>query len=437
MTTQLSIPAAWPRVLSERWATPATDIGLAERAGAFAALRRVVREIGPTGTIAEIAASGLRGRGGSGYATADKWRACALAGGDPVVVANGYGADPSSATERTLLELDPWSVVEGTLIAAFAIGASEAIIAVRSDAPAAVDAVQAAAEAAIEAGHAGEAASGTDRPLRLSVRALTGSYMLGEETVLLRALEGRRAQPDQRPPYPAQRGLHGRPTLVNNVATLAAVPWIVRNGAPAYAAIGSPVAPGTVLVHVRRADRDGVAEVPTGTTLAAIARLLDGDGRPKAYLVGGPTGGILPASAGDTPYEFGALRAAGGHVGSGSVVVVDDRACVVDLVRLLLRFSADAACGKTIPCRIGLRRLSEVADRAAAGTARRGDGDLADELAADVIGSGLCDHERLAARTLTSARRHFGEEFRVHIDEGRCPAGVCMPAVAAVGGARP
>ncbi len=435
MTTLLATPAAWPRVLSARFASPPADFEAAQKAGAFEALRRVVRELGPRGAIAEVAAAGLRGRGGSGFPTADKWRACVDAGGDPIVVANGYDADPGSATDRTLLELDPWAVVEGTLIAAFAVGATEAVIVVRSDATAAADAVRAAVAAAIEAGYAGEDASATGRPLDLTVRALTGSYMLGEETVLLRSLEGRRAQPDQRPPHPSERGLHGRPTVVNNVATLAAVPWIIRNGAAAFAAIGSDDAPGTVLVHVRGAAGDGVAEAPTGIQLADLASLVGHHGPTKAFLVGGPTGGLLPAEAGDTPYEFAALRTAGGHVGSGSIVIVDDRACVVDLVRLLLRFSADAACGKTIPCRIGLRRLSEVADRAAAGTSRAGDGELAEDLASDIVGSGLCDHERLATLALTSAMRHFESEIHAHIRDGRCPAGVCMPATAAVGSA--
>jgi NADH-quinone oxidoreductase subunit F len=435
MATLLATPAAWPHILTERWAAPPTTIADAERADAFVALRIAVRTLGPTGTIAEIAASGLRGRGGSGFPTADKWRTVSLSGGNPVVVVNGYGADPGSATDAELLGRDPWAVVEGTLIAASVVGASEAIIAVRADAEAAAEAIRAAVEAATASGYAGENASDTGRPVWLTVRALTGSFMLGEETVLLRALEGRRAQPDQRPPHPSERGLGGRPTVVNNVATLAAVPWIIRNGAAAYAAIGSPAAPGTALVHVRASGGDGVAEVPTGTPLADIVALLDADGAPtaKAYLLGGPTGGILPASAGDTPYEFTALREAGGHVGSGSIVVVDERACIVDLVRLVTRFAADAACGKSIPCRIGLRRLSEIVDRAADGTSRAGDGELAADLTDDIVGSALCDHERLATLALTGAMRHFDAEVHAHVREGRCPAGVCMPAMAGAG----
>jgi NADH-quinone oxidoreductase subunit F len=435
MTTLLPTNAAWPRILSARFEAPPTDIGAARAAGAFDALSRAVRELGPTGTMAEVAASRLRGRGGSGYPSADKWRACALAGGEPVVVADGYGADPGSATDRVLLERDPWATVEGTLIAAFSVGATEAIIVVPADATASVAAIGAAVDAAIAAGFAGDDAMGTGRPIALSVRPLTGSYMLGEETVLLRALEGKRAMPEQRPPHPTTSGLDGRPTVVQNVATLATVPWIVRNGAAAFAAIGDERCPGTVLVHVRGADADGVAEAPTGTRLADLAGLL-GHSRPvKGYVVGGPTGGLLPAAAGDTPYTFEALREAGAHVGSGSIVVLDERACVVDVARVLLRYSADAACGKTIPCRIGLRRLSEIADRAAAGTSRAGDGELAGDLATDIVGSGLCDHERLATLVLTGALRHFETEVQAHIRDGRCPAGVCAQTVAAVGSA--
>jgi NADH:ubiquinone oxidoreductase subunit F (NADH-binding) len=435
MTDLLATPAAWPRILSDRWSSPPADLAAARKAGAFDALGRVVRELGPMGTMALLDEAGLRGRGGAGYPAAAKWRATAEADGDAVVVANGYGADPGSATDRTLLERDPWAVVEGTIIAAFAIGASEAIIAVRSDAPAVVDTVRRAVEAAVDAGYAGEDAAGTGRAIALTVRPVGGSYMIGEETVLLRTLASRRAQPEQRPPHPASRGLDDRPTLVNNVATLAAVPWIVREGAPAFAAIGQPEAPGTVLVHVRGSGDDGVVEAPTGTSLAVLAGLLPAAAAARAYLVGGPTGGILPASAADTGYAFDELRAAGAHVGSGSIVAIDDRACIVDVVRLLSRFAADVACGKTIPCRIGLRRLSEIVDRAAAGSPRAGDEQLAGDLADDVVGSGLCDHERLATLALSGAMRHFASEVRAHVVDGTCPAGVCTPAMATIGSA--
>jgi NADH-quinone oxidoreductase subunit F len=219
--------------------------------------------------------------------------------------------------------------------------------------------------------------------------------MLGEETVLLKALDGKRGQPEQRPPHPASRGFRNAPTVIQNVQTLAAVPWILRSGSAAFAAIGASDTPGTILVDVRGHARSGVAEIPFGTPLRDVVAL-GGSARTgrslKAVVVGGPTGGILPASALDTPYTFDAIRAAGAHVGSGSVIVADDRACVVDLARLLTRYAADEACGKTIPCRIGLRRIAEIGERLTSGTSRGGELELLTDLCADVAASGLCDH---------------------------------------------
>jgi NADH:ubiquinone oxidoreductase subunit F (NADH-binding) len=210
---------------------------------------------------------------------------------------------------------------------------------------------------------------------------------------------------------------------------LAAVPWIVRHGGEAFAAIGSKASPGTILVQLRGPAGAGIAEVPLGTQLRELLKLAGGtSGREvKAVLVGGPTGGLLPADLLDTPYEFDALRALGAHVGSGSVVFADDRTCVVDLARLLTRFSADAACGKTIPCRIGLRRLYEIGDRATTGRPKPTDPALLEDLAHDVWASALCDHERLATLAFTSAMRHFRPELDDHLLRSTCPAGVCTP----------
>jgi len=216
------------------------------------------------------------------------------------------------------------------------------------------------------------------------------------------------------------------------------VPWILRHGASAFAAIGAGDAPGTVLVDVRGAARSGVAEVPSGTPLRDIVGLVGAPRAPrkvKAVVVGGPTGGILPATALDWPYTFESLRAAGAHVGSGSVIVADDRACVVDLGRLLTRYAADEACGKTIPCRIGLRRIAEIGERLTTGTSRGGDLDLLTDLCADVVGSGLCDHERLATLPTLSGLRYFRDEVDAHYLRGECPAGVCRPIALGAGAA--
>lgn len=432
MTGSLAGTASPRPILGEPPAAVQTDLAAAVQAGAFAGLRAVVGALGPTATIATVAASGLRGRGGGGFPAADKWRAVASAG-DPIryVVANGYEADPGQGTNRLLMESRPFTVVEGVAIAALAVGAREAIVAVRAEYGAAVQALESAVSAAEAAGFLGEDVLDSGRDVALSVRTVRGAYMLGEETVLLAALEGRRGQPEQRPPYPAERGLFGHPTLVHNVATLAAVPWIVTHGADEFRAIGDPAAPGTALVQVSGAVASPlIAEVATGTTIRALLDLAGGvaHGRTlKAVLVGGPTGGFLSPEALDTPYTFAALREAGAHVGSGAVVAVDATTCIVDLARLLVRFGADEACGKTIPCRIGLRRVAEVGQRFAEGSARPGDEQLLADLAADCAASALCDHERLAPLPLLTGMRLFRSEFDDHALRGVCPAGVCSP----------
>ena len=438
MAELLATPPAWPKILLERSkAKDPTDLDAAVRAGAFEALRRAIRDLGPTGTIATIASSGLRGRGGSGFPTGDKWRAAAsVEAPRKYVVVNGYGADPAAGTDRYLIEHDPFAVVEGAAIAAFAIGATEVFIAVRSEATESIRVLEAAIGAASDAGFIGFDALGSGHDLTMSVRPVQGAYMLGEETVLLKALEGKRGQPEQRPPHPSERGYDGMPTVVNNVQTLAAVAWIIRQGAEAFAATGAGHARGTMLVQLRTPSGDGVAEVPLGTPLRDVVALggkLPSGRKIKALLVGGPSGGLLPPDLLDTPYDFEPLRAAGAHVGSGSVVVADDRACVVDLARLLTRFCASEACGKTIPCRIGTRRLVEIADRAIDGRPRPTDLELLTDLSADIVGSALCDHERLATFPLTSGMRYFREELDDHILRSSCPAGVCHPIAVAAG----
>jgi NADH:ubiquinone oxidoreductase subunit F (NADH-binding) len=428
----LQSPKEWPSILLARaGAKDPADLDEALKAGAFEGLRRAIRELGPAATIAEIEASGLRGRGGAGHLTASKWRAAAgTEARERYVVANGYGADPAASTDRTLLETDPYAVIEGVAIAAFAIGAEQAYISIRATATGTISRVEAAIAAAGERNYIGDDALGSGRRIEIEVRAVQGAYMLGEETVLLKALDGKRGQPEQRPPHPATRGFRNAPTVVQNVQTLASVPWILRNGAAKFAAIGTGGAPGTILVDVRGAERSGIAEVPLGTPLADVVALggkAAGGRKLKAIVVGGPTGGILPPSELQTPYTFDGLRAVGAHIGSGSVIAADDRTCVIDLARLLTRFSADEACGKTIPCRIGVRRIAEIGERLSTGTSRAGDDQLLVDLSADVVGSALCDHERLATLPMMSSLRWFRDELDAHYLRGECPAGVCRP----------
>ncbi len=271
MTAILPTPRDWPSVLLARaGAKDPTDLDEALKAGAFEGLRRAIRELGPEGTIAAVEASGLRGRGGAGHLTAAKWRAAAgTEARERFVVANGYGADPAAATDRTLIETDPYAVIEGAVIAAFAIGAEQVYLSIRATSTEAVRRLQAAVDAASSRNFIGDDVLGSGRRIEVEVRPVQGAYMLGEETVLLKALDGKRGQPEQRPPHPATRGFHNAPTVVQNVQTLAAVPAILMAKAGAAS---------TILVDVRGHERSGVAEVPLGTPLADIVAL---GGRPE------------------------------------------------------------------------------------------------------------------------------------------------------------
>ena len=426
-------PASWPSILLARAgvAGAATDIEAAEGAGAWTAWRQAAGSLTPEQVTRLVATSGLRGRGGAGHPTAAKWQACAASASRVrYVVANGFESDPGAQLDRTLMETDPHAVLEGAVLAAYAVRATTAIIAVNARYTTAIERLRTAIAAAEARGYLGTNAMGTGSALSVEVRELSGSFVLGEETVLLRALEDRRAQPDQRPPHPAERGLWGEPTVVNNVETLAAVPWIVANGASAYAAIGSPDAPGTTLIQLSGAiRRPGIVEVPLGTTLREVIEGVGGGstGTFKAALVGGPSGGFLPAEALDTPIGYGELAAAGAILGSGTIVVADRSTCLVDLSALLTRYLSDEACGKTIPCRIGTRRLAELGQGFCTGRSRPTDAALVATLAADIQDAALCGLERTAVNPLLTGMRYFGQEFQDHIDRGSCLAGVCQP----------
>jgi NADH:ubiquinone oxidoreductase subunit F (NADH-binding) len=426
----LTGPDTWPRILLARAGRDA-GIDAAEATGAWAAWKHVATTLTPEVVIRAVGDSGLRGRGGAGYPTGLKWRACASSDiRERYAVANGFEADPGAQVDRTLMERDPHAVVEGLALAAYAVGARRATIAVNGSYTLAAQRLRAAVAAAEARGYLGANACGTGSELWIGVRELTGSFVVGEETVLLRALEDRRAQPDQRPPYPTERGLWGKPTVVNNVETLAAVPWIVANGADIYASIGARDAPGTTLVQVSGAvARPGIVEVPTGTTLRDVIERAAGGptGTLKAVLVGGPSGGFLPPAALDLPLTYGPVAEAGAIVGSGSILVVDTSACIVDLAALMTRFVSDEACGKTIPCRIGTRRLVELGEGFCTGHCRPSDPALLRDLAADIRDAALCGLEATAINPLLSGMRYFPQEFEDHIVRGSCPAGVCHP----------
>jgi NADH:ubiquinone oxidoreductase subunit F (NADH-binding) len=454
-TTVLATPPRFPRLLlpATRPADP-LDLDAAVAAGAFAALRLAVETLKADGVINALTESGMRGRGGGGFPIGEKWRACAGAGipaGSPAagavaaaattryVVVNAYGADPAVMTDRVLLESNPYAVIEGAVIAAYAIGAQEVIVALRAEAAEAIRAIETAVAAAESAGYLGENVLDSGTEIRFSVRPLQGSYMLGEETVLLKGLEGRRGQPEQQPPYTTTRGLFGAPTLIHGPQTFAAVPTILSGGIAGFPETSARTFAGTILVQISGAvAHPGIAEVPFGVTLREVLDVaggVPGPRRLKAVLVGGPSGGILPADALGVGFDHDSLAKAGAQLGSGSVVVLDQHSCVVDLAAVLTRFCADEACGKTIPCRIGLRRLAEIGARICEGQPRGDEIARLTDLSVDIVGSALCDHERRATLALMSVVRYFRDELDAHLLRNTCPAGICQPKADARAGA--
>jgi NADH:ubiquinone oxidoreductase subunit F (NADH-binding) len=433
----LATPARFPRLLLP--ATPAQDpldLDAALAAGAFASLRSAVDEPRAGGVIDALVESGMRGRGSGGFPIGEKWRACARTEADRrFVVINAYQADPAVLTDRVLLETNPYAVIEGAAIAAFAVGASEVMVALRAEAADTIQAVETAVAAAEAAGCIGGDVLGSGAEIHFSIKPLQGSYLLGEETVLLKGLEGRRGQPEQQPPYSTTRGLFGAPTLIHGPQTFAAVPTILSGGIAGFPETGAQAFAGTILIQISGAvARPGIAEVPFGVTIQEILDVAGGVPSPhkvKALLVGGPSGGILPPESLSVGFDHDSLETAGAQVGSGSIVVIDQHTCVVDLAAVLTRYCADQACGKTIPCRIGLRRLAEIGARICEGQPRADEIARLTDLSADIVGSALCDHERRATLALLSVVRYFRDELDAHIVRNTCPAGVCQPKAAA------
>ncbi len=400
----------------------------------YRAFERCLTELDRDDVIAMISASGLRGRGGAGFPTGRKWSlARAQPGEVKYVICNGDEGDPGAFMDRLVLEADPHRVVEGLAIAAWAIGAAEGFFYVRAEYPQAVRHLRRAIDQAEAAGLLGDDVLGTGFALRLEVREGAGAFVCGEETALIASLEGRRGMPRLRPPYPVEQGFRGRPTSINNVETLACVPWILRHGAEAFAELGTETSNGTkVFALAGKIRRGGLIEVPMGIT---VRQIVDGegggvaDGRElKAVQLGGPSGGCIPANLADTPVDYEALAATGAIMGSGGLVVLDDRDCMVDISRFFLRFTCQESCGKCTFCRIGTQRMLEILDRLCTGEARQGDLEKLLELADRVARTSLCGLGQTAPNPVSSALRHFRDEFEAHL-EGRCPAGRCTALV--------
>ncbi|MEP7041102.1 MAG: NADH-ubiquinone oxidoreductase-F iron-sulfur binding region domain-containing protein [Chloroflexota bacterium] len=420
------LPGGDQRLLAGIGVIDSTSIDSYRKAGGYAGLTRAIEKLGPQGTIDEIADAGLRGRGGGGYRTADKWRAArAAAGESKVVVANLIGADPTALGDRALAEGNPHLVLEGVLLAAFSTGASDAVIAVRRDWTVAIERLRAAIVAAEAAHLAGYLIMGTDFSCVVRVSEGAVALVAGEETALLAALEGDRGMPVIRPPYPTERGLGGAPTTVQNGETLAHAAWIATHGAKKFRAIGSNDAPGTKLVSIYgRVAQPGLAEVALGTPLSEIVAFAGGGtGTTKAVFVGGPGGGAI-ADLG-TPYDFAPLHAAGAGIGLGQFLVADADTCMVDSARFFLDYSAREACGKAVPCRIGTKRLVETLDRILAASPRPNDLLLLRELSRKMTDTALCHLEARAPGPMLTTLDRFPDEYRAHAERGECLAGAC------------
>ncbi|MDD5557243.1 MAG: NADH-quinone oxidoreductase subunit NuoF [bacterium] len=399
--------------------------------GGYEALRAVLAEGSPEAVIACVEASGLRGRGGAGYPTGAKWRRTRESpGAEKYVICNADEGDPGAFMDRSVLEGDPHTVLEGLAIAAYAVGASRGVVYVRAEYPLAVRRLRAAIGQAERRGLLGRDILGSGFDFSVALMEGAGAFVCGEETALIASLEGGRGMPRLRPPFPAARGLRGMPTCINNVETLANVPWIVRHGAERYAAIGTPGSRGTkVFALAGKVARGGLVEVPMGITLREIIEEIgggSGTGLPvKAVQIGGPSGGCLPASRFDTPVDYESLKESGAIMGSGGMIVLDESACMVDIARYFLSFTRDESCGKCTFCRVGTKRMLEILDRIALGRAEEGDLDLLEELGRSVGIASLCGLGQTAPNPVLTTLRFFREEYEAHIRDRRCPAKKC------------
>ncbi|HHW42694.1 MAG TPA: 4Fe-4S binding protein [Desulfotomaculum sp.] len=403
--------------------------------GGYGALVRALVK-GPEWIVEEIKSAGLRGRGGAGFPTGRKWETCRLApGGEKYVICNADEGDPGAFMDRTILESNPHQVLEGLLIAARAVGARQGYFYIRAEYPLAVDRVRRALHQAREAGLLGRNILGSGFDCEVDVFQGSGAFVCGEETALIASMEGEPGLPRHRPPFPATAGLWGRPTVIDNVKTLAYVPHIVEKGAGWFRETGTAGSPGTaVFALAGKVVNTGLAEVPMGTTLRELVYDV-GSGIPKgkafkAVQIGGPSGGCLPESALDLPIDFDSLSRAGAMMGSGGMVILDQDDCMVEVARFFLDFTQKESCGKCTMCRLGTRQMLEILEGITKGRGRPEDIDLLLELAEDVKAGSLCGLGKTAPNPVLSTIRYFREEYEAHIKEGRCPALMCPELIA-------
>ena len=401
--------------------------------GGYEALGRALTEQTPQQVIDAILASGLRGRGGAGFPTGRKWQMTHDAvspDGVKFVCCNADEGDPGAFMDRSVLEGDPHSVIEAMTIAGYAIGASQGYIYVRAEYPIAVHRLQVAIGQAREYGLLGKNIFGTDFDFDLELRLGAGAFVCGEETALMTSIEGHRGEPHPRPPFPANKGLFQRPTLLNNVETYANITWILNNGPDQFAAIGTKGSTGTkVFALGGKITNTGLVEIPMGTPLRTVIEDIGGgcpNGKKfKAAQTGGPSGGCIPAELIDTPMDYDSLGAIGSMMGSGGLIVMDEDNCMVDIAKFFLEFIIDESCGKCSPCRIGTKRLYDLLTKITEGKGTLEDITTIEELCEHIKSSALCGLGQTAPNPVLSTLHHFRDEYIAHVVEKRCPAGVC------------
>ncbi|HEY69060.1 MAG TPA: NADH-quinone oxidoreductase subunit NuoF [Anaerolineae bacterium] len=401
--------------------------------GGFTALAQVLDSMSPDQVIEQIKAAGLRGRGGAGFPTAIKWRLCrdnVLKEGTGYIICNADEGDPGAFMDRSIMEGNPNTVIEGMTIGAYAMGVNQGYVYIRGEYPLAVDTLKDAIRQANEAGFLGEKILGSDFSFHLDIRLGAGAFVCGEETALMASIEGRIGEPRPRPPYPAQEGLWGKPTNINNVKTWATVPIILRKGAAWYAGIGTENSKGTMIFSVvGNINNTGLVEVPMGITLRELVYDIGGgipNGKAlKAVQIGGPSGGCIPAEHLDVPVDYESLKSLGAIMGSGGMVIADEDTCMVDFARYFMAFTQEESCGKCVPCRVGTKAMLNTLERICAGEGQPGDVEYLEELGEEIKRASLCGLGQTAPNPVLSTIRYFRDEYEAHIVDKTCPAKVC------------
>ncbi|MGA1843054.1 MAG: NADH-quinone oxidoreductase subunit NuoF [bacterium] len=403
--------------------------------GAYQALDKALTRMTREKVVEEVKASGLRGRGGGGFPTGLKWEFTAKSPGTvKYMICNADEGDPGAFMDRSVLESDPHSVLEGITIAGYAIGAAHGYIYCRAEYPLAIRHLKTAIAQSTDKGFLGERIMGTDFSFHITIKEGAGAFVCGEETALIASIEGKRGMPRYRPPFPAQSGLWGKPTCINNVETLASIPWIIRKGAQEYAALGTEKSKGTkVFALAGRIKRGGLIEVPMGMTIREVVTRVGGGSssgkRIKAVQLGGPSGGCIPERLFDTPIDYDSVTRTGAIMGSGGMVVMDEESCMVDVARFFLSFTQLESCGKCTFCRIGTLRMLEILERITKGEGREEDLTTLEDLAYKIKDSALCGLGQTAPNPVLTTIKYFRDEYEAHIRDRRCPAGVCKSLI--------